>query len=136
MNDVIKHPIPDFAKYVSGGKVDYWPKETGLNWSQACVIGRQRAQHLIVFMINNDNPAILGTVSAAIAEQGEPDGVAIGFWQQMAEQLMTCEQAQYRHDADKGDRRYDDAPGFRLCRLGDVLGLRNPVNHGDHPFRR
>lgn len=72
--------------------LDVWPLIQNLTWTQGCVIGRLRADQLVIFMREFRDPLPLVQVNRAMIIKGDHGALNVGFSTRLAEMLLTCEQ--------------------------------------------
>lgn len=75
--------------FVGNGK-DYWAPERTDSYATDCRNGRSYASELIDYIAYAEAAPFLGHVCAAIAASGVHGGVEVGFFQELAERLITA----------------------------------------------
>ena len=77
-----------FVRTSGGQVVQLWsPRRTG-TWGEDNAIGRGYAGELLQVMRRSGATTLLGQVMRSIVEGGQHEGVEVGFYQALAEQLV------------------------------------------------
>lgn len=80
--------FPNFTCVGKAGSVDLWPETQSEGWGADNAVGRTRATELLSIMRKTDNPALLGHVVEAIGKRGVHGGVEVGFFHELAVNMM------------------------------------------------
>jgi hypothetical protein len=81
----------DFAHIDTEGRLSFQQPVTYSTWREGCDIGRSRAEQLIAYMRSEQDTVTLGWVAQSLgtANCDELDAIAVGFYQCVAEHLIS-----------------------------------------------
>lgn len=78
----------DFVSENAGGLRLWASCDEAQHWAVQCQIGRERAEKLISFMSENQDPSLLGRVVQHMVECGKFGGVETGFFQAISTAMI------------------------------------------------